>query len=187
MKTAIFLGSLVAFVITAAVGVGLILGAVDILSFSSLSRFVDELAGTIVFLIVGAALLGVAAHFILLAIRNRQEAALFTQQGEWGRIELSPYAVEEFISGILQTEIGLDRFRVALRHRDEGIAVTVRTAVTPDQRVSDVSARIQRVLAQQVTERTGITVHEVSVHVRSIRRREDSSDDALPDDDGIDA
>jgi len=186
MKTAVFVGSLLAFIVTAAVGVGLILGGVGVLSFSSLSSFIDELAGMIVLLVVGAALLGVAAHFVLLAVRNRQEAALFSQQGEWGRIELSPHAVEEFISGILQTEIGLERFRVHLRHRDDGVAVTVRTAVTPEQRVSDVSNRIQRVLAQQVTERTGIDVREVSVHVRSIRRREEASD-ALSDDDVVDA
>ena len=93
-------------------------------------------------------------------------------EGEWGRVEVSPTAVREFISGVLRKEIGIDRFRVFLRRRENGVAIRVRTALTPDQRVTDAGERIQRELTQQVADRTGVEVREVTVFVRSIRARE---------------
>jgi len=108
-------------------------------------------------------------------------AALFHHEGEWGRIDLSPIAIKEFIAGILRKDFGLDRFRILLRHQVNGVGITVRTTLSPGQCVTDVGERIQRELTEQVADRTGVDVSNVTVLVRSIRasdsRIEETSSD----------
>jgi len=65
--------------------------------------------------------------------------------------------------------------------------MTVRTALSPEQRVTEVGTRIQEELARHVPERTGIDVREVTVFVRNIRARTDRSTDqeAVNDEDHV--
>ena len=159
-------------ILVGGVGIALVLGGVGVLSFGSLWTYFDAFPGTLFLILAGACLLLVAARFVLHLVNDYRNAVLFSHDGEWGRIELSPQAVREFISDILRQQVGIERFRIVLKHHADGVAITVRTALTPDQRVTDMGVRIQRELAQHVTERTGVEVREVTVLVRSIRREE---------------
>jgi uncharacterized alkaline shock family protein YloU len=85
--------------------------------------------------------------------------------------------LREFISGILRREIGIDRFRVRLQHMEDGIAIKVRTTLSPEEQVAEVGRRIQETLSQRVVERTGVEVREVSVLVDSISAREEEPQD----------
>jgi uncharacterized alkaline shock family protein YloU len=159
-------------VLTAGLGVTLILGGAGVLSFASLTDYLTRIPGTIFLILVGALFLLVALYFAIMLLDERAHAVLFSQQGDWGRIELSPHAVREFISNILRTQVGIDRFRIGLKHRGDGVAIAVHTTLSPDQRVTDVGARIQRELVRHVADRTGVDVQEVTVFVRSIRAGE---------------
>ncbi|MCK4356349.1 hypothetical protein KAW44_04630, partial [Candidatus Bipolaricaulota bacterium] len=112
---------LCAALFTVGLGVVAILLGAGVITFAVPSPFFVSAVGIGILFFVGAVLLVIAIHFVLLAYRRQVSAARFSQEGEWGRIELSPYALREFISGILREEVGIDRFRVRLRHQEEGI------------------------------------------------------------------
>jgi len=164
-----------AFLFSLGLGVALILVGAGVLSENAIVSAFSDLGWTLLLLLLGVASLLLALHFLLVLADDRLNEVLFSRSGELGRVEVSPGAVREFISGILRDDIGIDRFRVSLRRHENGVAIRVRTALTPDQRVTDVGERIQRELAQHVPDRTGIEVHEVTVFVRSIRAREGSA------------
>jgi len=166
------LGLGAAMILTAGLGVGLILAGAGVLSLSSIWDFLDTVAGSILIILVGVALLLVAVHFLTELADERLSAALFHHEGDWGRIDLAPIAIKELIAGILRKDIGLDRFRILLRHQVNGVGITVRTTLSPDQRVTDVGERIQRELAKHVADQTGVEVRGVTVLVRSIRASE---------------
>lgn len=164
---------LCATLFTLGLGVVAILLGAGVITFAVPSPFFVSAVGIGILFFVGAVLLVIAIHFVLLAYRRQVSAARFSQEGEWGRIELSPYALREFISGILREEVGIDRFRVRLRHQEEGISIRIQTALSPHEQVAAVGRRIQETLSQRVVERTGVEVQEVSVLVDSIRAREE--------------
>lgn len=159
-------------ILTAGLGISLILAGAGVLSLSSVWAFLDTVSGSILVILVGVAFLLVAAYFAIQLVGERLNAGLFHHEGEWGRIELSSLAIREYIAGILRNDIGLDRFRILLRNQDDGVAITVRTTLSPEQRVTEVGERIQRELAKHVSDRTGVEVCGVTVLVRNIRASE---------------
>jgi len=164
--------NLVALIVTGGLGVAFIVGGVGgarFLSFSSITPYFDRVPGTIFLIAVGAILILIAVRFLIAAADERVRAGVFARKADGGHVAVTGFAVRELVSGILRDEIGLDRFHVALQHRGGGVAITVRVTLTPDQRVTSVSERIQSVLARQVPERTGVEVSEVSILVRGIR------------------
>jgi len=162
-----------AFLFTLGLGVTTILTGTGVLTVSTVSAAFSSAGWTILLVLLGVGILFIALHFLLVLAEDRLNEVLYSRAGEWGRVEVSPRAVREFISGILRKDIGIDRFRVFLRRHENGVAIRVRTALTPDQRVTDVGERIQRELTRHVADRTGVEVCEVTVFVRSIRPKED--------------
>lgn len=158
-----------AVILTAGLGIGSILAAAGVFSLISVWDFLGAPTQSILVILVGGALILIAIY-LLLACRDEQlKRSLFYHEGEWGRIELAPNAIKELIANILQEDIGLDRFHISLRHPIDGISIGVQTTLSPDQKVTEVGARIQRELARHVADRTGVEVSDVSVLVRSIR------------------
>jgi len=159
------------------VGIVLILLAAGPLSLSTVETFLLSPTGEALLLSFGAVLLVIGLYFIGTIYRMLRAAGWFLQEGESGWIALSPWALREFIGVILRQELGIARFRVQLAHSEGGIAIRVNTALSADQKVGEVSRRIQEVLAERVRESTGIEVHRVSVLVRNIRNEEASNAD----------
>jgi hypothetical protein len=156
-------------VLTAGLGVGLILVGAGVISLASVWDFLETVAGQILVILAGAGLVLIFVHFLIALADERLNASLFHHEGDWGRIDLAPEAIREFIGGILRKDIGLDRFHVQLRHHVKGVGITVRTTLSPEQRVTEVGERIQRELAAHVEDRTGVAVGDVIVLVRGIR------------------
>ena len=165
--------------ILAFVGVVLILIPVGAIPLTTLTAFLRSGGGEAVLLTFGALMLTIGAYLLGSLYRAYSATGYFRQEGEWGRIELAPAALREFVSVILRREIGIDRFRVHLGHAEDGIEIRVETTLSADQKVAEVSRQIQEVLATRVKERTGVDVGRVSVLVRSIR-----SNDERPEDTG---
>ncbi len=161
-----------AFLFTLGLGVVTILAGTGVLPIDTVLAAFSDTGWTVLLILVGVGVLLVALHFLLVLAEDRLNEVLYSRTGEYGRVEVSPTAVREFISGILRKDIGIDRFRVFLRRQENGVAIRVRTALTPDQRVTDVGERIQRELTRHVADRTGVEVREVTVFVRSIRTRD---------------
>lgn len=160
-------------IVIAGAGVASILFSADVLSVFSAANFFTTIAGKAVLYALGGLLLAVSAHYASLFFRGRAQIARFSQDGEWGRIELSPYALREFVSGIMRNEIGIDRFQVRLRHIEDGLSIEIATTLSPEDRVSEVGKTIQQTLSNRVAERTGVEVRKVSVLVDSIRPHDD--------------
>jgi len=169
MSAATLLFYTVSCLFTGGLGVLFILFGARTLSFDKAEAFLTSASGIAVLFLSGACLILLLGYFLLLIYRNRLATARFSQEGERGKIEISPYAVQEFISGILQEELGITRFRVRLQHKEDGIAIYVRIALSPLERVAEVGSRIQETLTRRVMERTGVEVREVSVLVGKIR------------------
>jgi len=163
------IANVVALVVTGGLGVTFIVAGLGGLSFASITPYLDRTPGTIFLILVGVVMILVALRFVVASADERVRAGIFSRDADGGRVALTSYAVREFISGILRDEIGLDRFHVGLQHRRGGVAITVRVTLSPTQRVTSISERIQSVLARQVPERTGIDVSDVSILVRGIR------------------
>lgn len=174
------LGAALATLFTAGLGILTVLIGAGIPSLSDVMGFVASPSGEALLFALGSVLIFLGVYFAILSLRARGERARFTQEGTGGRIELSPFALREFVSGILRGEIGIERFGVRLQHREEGIAIRIQTTLTPDQQVAEVARRIQETLTRRVVERTGVTVQEVSVLVNSIRPREQADTPTPP-------
>ena len=164
----VFLG-----IITAGTGVISILLGTGTLSFVAAQEFFVTLTGKAILYALGGVLLTVSMYFASLFYRGRTQLARFTQDGEWGKIELSPYALREFVSGIMRDEVGIDRFQVRLRHMGDGLSIRITTTLLPDDRVAEIGQRIQETLSRRVVERTGVEVRQVSVLVNSMRAHEE--------------
>ena len=164
----VFLG-----IVTAGTAVIFILFSAGTLSLVSAQQFFETLIGRAILYALGGVLLAVSMHFVSLFHRGRTQLARFTQDGEWGKIELSPHALREFVSGIMRDEVGIDRFQVRLRHLGDGLSIRITTTLLPEDKVAEIGQRIQETLSRRVVERTGVEVREVSVLVNSIRAHEE--------------
>ncbi len=161
--------NIVALAVTGGLGGTLIVAGAGGISLSSVTPYLDRLPGSALVIVVGTVLVFVGLFFLVMSADERVGRAVFAREGSGGQIALTSFAIREFISGILRDEIGLDRFRVALDHQEDGVAVKVRLTLSHDQRVTDVGERIQTVLAREIPERTGVSVTDVSILVRGIR------------------
>ena len=183
-----FLLGVIAFVMLITVGVGVISILLGVGTFSLVSsqQFFNSLAGQIVLYVLGGVFVGVGLYFAALFHRGRIQLARFAQEGELGKIELSPYALREFVSGIMKDEIGIDRFQVQLQHRSDGMSIRITTALSPEDQVAEIGKLIQETLSRRVFERTGIEVSQVSVLVNSIQAHEKETVIQEEDDERID-
>lgn len=160
---------LVALVVTGGVGVSFIVGGSGVISFASITPYLDRFPGTIFLILVGAVLILSAVRVLIPGADEQGGVGVFSRESEGGEIALTSFAVREFIRGILRDEVGLDQFRVGLERREDGVAITVKITLSHDQSVTDVGQRIQTVLAREVPARTGVGVAGVSILVRGIR------------------
>jgi len=171
MRLVTFLLLGVAALIAAGLGVLSILLGTGTFAWGDVQEFATTPPGEVVLFALGGVLVLVSLHFFLGAWRNRALGLRFSQEGEWGRIELSGHALREFVSGILRDEVRIERFRVRMRHVQGGIAIAVEIGLSPQEKVGEVGRRIQGTLARRVVERTGVEVKQVTVLVETIRSR----------------
>lgn len=175
MSLLVLIANILAVLFAVGLGVISILIGAGGISFSTVAQFLDSTVGIGMLFGIGAIFLALALYFLFLLYQGRMAEARFSQEGKWGKIELSPHALREFISGILRQEIGIARFGVRLKHIEEGIAIRIQTTLSPDEKVAEVGRRIQEILSQRVVEHTGVEVKNVSVLVDGICVRETGS------------
>lgn len=165
-----------ASIITAAAAVLAFLISAEVVLLQSVWVFLAKPAGKATLYALGALLVAISMHYALLFFRGRARLAHFSQDGQWGKIELSPYALRELVSGIMREEIGIERFKAKLGHLDNGLSIKITTTLSPEDKVAEIGQRIQDTLSARVTERTGVEVNQVSVLVSSIQPQKHESD-----------
>jgi uncharacterized alkaline shock family protein YloU len=160
----------IALLVAAGLGVFLIVLGAGGAAIETVAAALTGTGGTVGLILVGVVLIGIAVRFLISLDDRRLNSAIYAHEAEWGRIALTPYAVKEFVRGILVEEVGLKRFRVDLHHQEDGVSITVRTTLSPEQRTTEVGERIQQGLSRLIPDRTGVNVVDVSVLVHGIRR-----------------
>lgn len=165
-----------AAIIVATAGILSVLLSAGVFKLASATQFLATLTGKSILYAFGSFLLAIGIHYASVFFRGRTQIAHFSQDGQWGKIELSPYALREFVSGIMRNEIGIDHFKAKLGHLDNGLSIKITTTLSPEDKVAEVGQRIQETLSHRVAERTGVEVSKVSVLVNSIQSHSQESD-----------
>jgi len=132
--------------------------------------FLEGPAGGALQIALGVGLLLVGSHFVRLLVAARASAMRLRHRSERGSIELANVALRQFVSDVLRRELGLSRFRVRLERGEGGLVVGVRIGLSSSDTVTDIGERIQRVIAERVSERVGVEVERVEILVRSMRQ-----------------
>ncbi len=93
----------------------------------------------------------------------------FHHEGSQGPIAVSPYAVRDFVRGLLAGETELAEARIRLEHAADGaLKLTVSAGLTPEADVVRTANRVQTRLKEQVESRLGVRVSEVAFHTDRI-------------------
>ncbi len=131
---------------------------------------VTSAAGRAVLAAIGAAnLAGALAFAVFLADRLHASRAM-RRPGPKGEIAIAPRAVRQLAAGLLARELGLTGFRVALRPAAQGVLLTVRLALPPDEEAPRLAERVQELLSREIELKTGLPVEEVNLVIRGTGR-----------------
>ncbi len=105
---------------------------------------------------------------LLLFIRPRPAVEVsFALTGKFGEVRITGEAIQEIVGRAALTVEGVRKVLVNLRHREEGLEITVISQFNPETVIPEISAELQAKVKQDVEHYTGIRVAEVKVLVRS--------------------
>ena len=113
-----------------------------------------------------------ALYFLLRLWASMARQQRFSRKTSQGYIQLSPFAVEDFIQEALIQEAShlLDN-RILLSHAPgEAVDITVTATFEHDASVVELGEWLQRLLKRQVEERLGIPVRHITIHARRMGR-----------------
>ncbi|QAA76201.1 MAG: hypothetical protein BIP78_0435 [Candidatus Bipolaricaulis sibiricus] len=109
--------------------------------------------------------LAAAAVFGRIAVSRLTVRRALRRQGPKGMILITPETVRELAGVLLREELGLHRFRVHIHPMGEGLALRVALHLPPGEEVPVLAERLQSLLAQEVSAKTGLEVPEVRMVV----------------------
>lgn len=115
-------------------------------------------------------LVGAAVVFIRIAFSRLTVQRALRRQGPKGMILITAATVQEMAGLLLREELGLHRFRVQIRPQGEGLALQVTLRLPPGEEVPALAERLQSLLAQEVSAKTGLEVPEVRMVVEGTAR-----------------
>lgn len=133
-------------------------GALDLL---------QTLPGQIALGISAAMSVLIAIYFLarLWDVLNRNQR--FVREGGQGPIEVSSFAIEDFIRGVLAKERDLKTNRIVLSHAaDDALDVGLNITFQLDAPVVDLAERLQYQIKQEIEHRLGIEVNKVTVYAK---------------------
>lgn len=121
---------------------------------------------------IAAVALLLAFYFLLRLWASMARQQRFSRKTSQGLIQLSPFAVEDFIQGVLAQEAPhLLESHILLGHAPgEAVDITVTATFEHDASVVELGEWLQRLLKRQVEERLGIPVRRITVYARRMGR-----------------
>lgn len=123
--------------------------------------------GAVLFYIFGAVSLFLAVYFITLILRLHSRRRRIERQTPRGRIQISPFAIQDFISALLTRE-AIPKFKVYLEKAQDGIEVRLRATLPLGKNVVETAERIQELIRTEIEGRIGIRVNKVEVFAQSL-------------------
>lgn len=141
---------------------------VGAIGFDYLAQISMKLWGAVLTYALASFFLLLGLYFMGLILRTHRRRSRFAKEGPRGQIQVSPFAIKEFIAEILKREIGLSRFRIGLDHVDDGVKIRVSVSLAMSHNVVEVGKRVQELLKERVEERIGVKVNEVELFTESI-------------------
>ncbi|WP_027085057.1 alkaline shock response membrane anchor protein AmaP [Cohnella panacarvi] len=118
---------------------------------------------------VAIALLLVSIRFFIVSFsRGGSAAPSINQRTEHGDIKISVETVENLALKAASRSRGVKDLRARVRVSESGLEIQIRAFVDGDSSIPSLSEDMQRTVAQQVEETTGIPVSEVSVFIANL-------------------
>jgi len=108
-----------------------------------------------------------AVYFLTLILRAHSQRRRIERQTPRGRIQISPFAIEDFIAALLRRE-AIPKFKVYLEKAQDGIEVRLRATLPLGKNVIETAERIQELIRTEIEGRIGIRVTKVEVFAQSI-------------------
>ncbi|MCX7750610.1 MAG: hypothetical protein N2320_03545 [Candidatus Bipolaricaulota bacterium] len=155
---------------------GAMAAAVVALSSGSLELSIPggtPLASTAVQVILGlwaATCVGAAGVFARLARQHLAVRRALRKPGPKGMILITADTIREMAGVLLREELGVHKFRVQLRPMGEGLALQVLLRLPPGEELPALAERLQNLLAQEISAKTGLAVPEVRMIVEGTAR-----------------
>ncbi|MEW6216106.1 MAG: hypothetical protein AB1543_00260 [Candidatus Bipolaricaulota bacterium] len=149
---------------------GAMVAAVVAIAWGDLGLSVPSPVVQAVFVLWAITLVGAAAVFIRIALNRLTVRRALRRQGPKGMILITADTVREMAGILLREELGLHRFRVHIRPMGEGLALQITLRLPPGEEVPALAERLQTLLAQEVSAKTGLEVPEVRMVVEGAAR-----------------
>jgi hypothetical protein len=91
--------------------------------------------------------------------------------GPRGLVLITPQTVTQLAQTLLAQELEETPFRIRLRSRRDGLSIRVFLRLPEEARIPELAEHLQELLTAEVSQRTGLKVHEVEVVVHGTSRR----------------
>jgi len=91
--------------------------------------------------------------------------------GPRGLVLITPQTVTQLAQTLLAQELEETPFRIRLRSLRDGLSIRVFLRLPEEARIPELAEHLQELLTAEVSQRTGLKVHEVEVVVHGTSRR----------------
>ena len=149
---------------------GAMVAAVVAIAWGDLGLSVPQPVVQAVLVLWAITFLGACAVFVRIAVNRLTVSRALKRQGPKGMILITADTVREMAGVLLREELGLHKFRVHIQPMGEGLALQVTLRLPPGEEVPALAERLQNLLAQEVSAKTGLEVPEVRMIVEGTAR-----------------
>lgn len=123
--------------------------------------------GAVLLYIFGAVSLFLAIYFATLILRAHSWRRRIERQTPRGRIQISPFAIQDFIAALLARE-AIPKFKVHLDKTQDGIEIKLRATLPLRKNVMETAEHIQELIRGEIEGRIGIRVNKVEIFAQSL-------------------
>ena len=119
--------------------------------------FFEETLWAIIIIYILASL-----HFVWLGLRPARKQAV-VQEGQLGEVRIALTAVEDLVDRLIMQNSGIKEVKSKVMMVPQGIGIQVKTMVTPDVQIPEMSQAMQQQIRDKVLEVTGIQVQDIRI------------------------
>lgn len=120
-------------------------------------------------IVVAALLLLFSLRFFVVSVkRDGSSAPSINQRTDHGEIRISVETVENIALKAASRTKGIKDLRARVSAGDSGLKITVRAFIDGESSIPALSEEMQKTIAEQVEETTGVPVAEVSVYIANV-------------------
>lgn len=90
------------------------------------------------------------------------------QEGMLGQVRIALSAIETLAEKVVLEQKGVKEANAVVEEASKGICIRIRTTVTPDVKIPQLSQNLQGLVSDKILEVTGIEVHDIRILVENI-------------------